>query len=259
MKKGPTRMRHLVLVLLLILLTACGKKGPLVYPEMLVPSAPSAIEARQIGAAVRVGFDIPSRDLAGRQLSQLSEIKVYKRDEPGDLEQTCNSCTADFVMFRAISLDSQQQPVQRYGNRLVYLDEKVEFDHSYTYRLAALTKDGQEGSLSAPVRVRMLPVSVAPILKATSYPTEIVLEIMDQAAKGGELLGYSIYRSVKGEHYPYIPLTNAPVRNSRYVDNVLDRDRTYVYRVRRAVISDTGVVSEGVVSNEAEGRLKNDE
>lgn len=47
-------MRTLACLLFVVFaLTACGKKGALIYPDMLVPAAPSAVSAQQSGTTMK--------------------------------------------------------------------------------------------------------------------------------------------------------------------------------------------------------------
>lgn len=253
-------MRLTVLVLSLSLtLCACGKKGPLVYPEMLVPAAPSGLEVHQAGAALKVTFLLPSKDLAGRPVSKLSAVKVLKRDEPGDQAPGCKACVSDYSLFRTINLDMLQSDTQRYGNQLVLLDEDVAVGRAYTFRASAVTAANQEGALSTPVVVRMATIPAAPVIRIVTHPTELHIEFAQQSPQTASVTGYTVYRSLKGQPYPFVPLATVPVAGDRFVDTGLERGTIYVYRVR-SVMQGSGVGSvESATSNEVEGMLKDDE
>jgi hypothetical protein len=74
----------------------------------------------------------------------------------------------------------------------------------------------------------------------------------------GSFVGYNIYRSVKNETMPYLPLNNEPLKDTVYVDSGLERKVTYRYVVRSVVRMPWGGTTESGASNEAEGALAED-
>ena len=109
-------MRTLACLLFVALaVTACGKKGPLLYPDMLVPAAPSDVSAQQSGNSMKLSFVLPSKDLAGRNFAGLSGVTIVKRDEAAGQIPGCSSCTTDFSLFRKLNLDPLPPGIQRYG------------------------------------------------------------------------------------------------------------------------------------------------
>src|SRR6266571_5289579 len=108
--------RFLLIAIVLLLGSGCGKKGPLLYPDMLVPAAVSALTASQSGATVKISFDLPGKDLAGRPLRDLAGVTVFKRVESSVQQPDCPACTDDFRLFRKLYLDLPDA-AQIYGNK----------------------------------------------------------------------------------------------------------------------------------------------
>ena len=159
-------MRKLACLLLAAFaITACGKKGPLLYPDMLVPVAPSGVTAQQSGSSIKLSFALPSKDLAGRNFAGLSGVTILKRDEAAGQAPGCSACTTDFSLFRKLNLDLLPPDTRRYGDLLVLLDGAVQAGRTYTYRVSAVTADNQEGALSAPATVSVVPVLPPPVLQ----------------------------------------------------------------------------------------------
>lgn len=240
-------------------LTACGKKAPLLYPDMLVPAAPSALTAQQSGNSVMLSFALPTKDLAGRTFTGLSGVSILKRDEPVGQGPGCSSCTTDFSLFRKLNLDPLSPSTERYGNVLMLLDADVRSGRVYTYRVSAITRDYKEGALSAPVTAIIGPVPQPPVLQAISQPTEIQLEFVGLPSGTGVIEGYNVYRALKGEAFPLQPLNSEPLAGNRFVDAELERGTSYIYVVRTVARLPSGGRVEGGLSNEVEGRLKDDE
>jgi predicted small lipoprotein YifL len=253
-------MRKLTCLLLIaIALTACGKKGPLIYPDMLLPAAPADVSIQQTGTSMKLSFTVPSKDQAGRNLAGLAAVKILKRDEPTGQSPGCSSCTTDFALFRKLNLEPLPSGTQRIGGLLLLLDGDVQPGRTYTYRVSAVTKDDQDGPLSAPVAVAMVTATLPPVVQVVSQPTEIQIEFVGLPPREGVVLGFNVYRSLKGEPFSLLPLNREPLTGNRFTDVGLERGTSYVYAVRTVVRLPAGGRVESGLSNEVEGRLKDDE
>jgi predicted small lipoprotein YifL len=249
----------LTLMLAALIVTGCGKKGPLVYPEMLVTSAPSDVSVQQFGNSAKLSFVLPSKDLAGRNLAGLSGIAIMKRDEISGQISVCSSCTSDFILFRKLNLDLLPPEARRYGSLLVLIDGDVQAGRTYTYRVSAITKDRLEGPSSVPLTIAMEPSFPPPELKVLSHPTEIRLEFSGLPPRGGALLGYNIYRTLNGDVFPLLPLNKVPMLGNVFVDSGLERRTLYKYAVRTVVRLPSGSTAESSLSSEVDAKLKDDE
>lgn len=247
--------RCLILAAVAMATTACGKKGPLIYPDMLVPAAPTGGNAEQSGNSIRVGFNLPDKDRAGRKLLDLAGVKIARRETEAGGEQLCRACTSDYRLFRKLYTDVAEG-YQVYGNRIVLLDGDVQPGRAYSYRFTPFTKGGIDGQASLPVDVTAVKSHPAPVLKADFAPTEIVLNMAimsDQA--DGTLTGFNIYRFTKEGVLPLLPINKVPVTGSSYVDTAVSRGVTYRYVVRGVIRMPDGTVLESAISNEVAGML----
>ena len=59
----PAHRIALPLVAVLLVLTACGKKGPPLAPLTLVPDAAGAVAARRVGSTVYLQMTAPNKKL----------------------------------------------------------------------------------------------------------------------------------------------------------------------------------------------------
>lgn len=247
------------LLFIALAVTACGKKGPLLYPDMLVPAAPSDVSVQQSGSSMKLSFVLPSKDQAGRNFSDLSGVKIIRKDEAAGQIPGCSSCTTDFSPFRKLNLDLLPPDTRRYGSLLVLIDADVHTGRAYSYRVAAVTKDNQEGALSAPVAAVMTLPPLPPVLQVISQPTEIQLEFSGLPPVEGVIAGYNVYRVLKGEAFPFQPLNRELLSSNRFTDVGLERGTSYSYGVRTVVRLPSGGRVESGLSNVVEGRLKDDE
>ena len=251
--------RFLLIAVLLLAATACGKKGRLIYPDMLLPAAPAAVTAQQSGAAVKLQFVLPGKDRAGHPLRDAAGIKISRRVTDAFQKDVCRTCMDDYRLFRTLYLERLPTDTQRYGNRLVLLDGDVTAGKSYSYSIVLFTADGMDGASSLTVAARVAAPLPAPVLKAESLPTEVKLQISSQPPKSGSLLGYNLYRRSIATGRSYQPLNREPLKGNEYVDAALERGVQYRYSTRALIVLESGDVMESAESNEVDGMLKDDE
>lgn len=238
----------------------CGKKGPLIYPDMLVPAAPSAVTAQQSGNAVKLQFALSRKDRAGRPLDGVAGVKISRRVTGAEQKDVCQACTTDYILFRTLYLDHLPTDTQRIGGQLVLRDSDVSTGNIYSYRIVPFTTDRVDGVSSAQADARVDAPLAAPGLKIESFPTELKLYLSyDTTLKSGELVGYNLYRSSGTVPQSYVPLNSEPVKGKEFVDTGLERGVKYRYSARALVRRVSGGVAESVESREVEGMLKDDE
>ncbi|MEI7816940.1 MAG: hypothetical protein WCI45_07080, partial [Desulfuromonadales bacterium] len=251
--------RAIQLVSLSLMVAACGRKGALLYPDMLVPAAPTVIAAQQSGSTVKLQFTLPDKDRAGRSLKGITGVKISRRTAETDPKGACRSCMADYQLVSTQYLDHLPAATQRFGNRLILIDSDVVAGNYYSYNVVPFTADGVDGASATSVDAHVYSPMSAPVLKAESSPGEIVLHMDIQPPVVGRLLGFNLYRTSGAGARPFQPLNREPLKGNEFVDSALNRGVRYHYSARILVAQPTGVVLESAESNEVEGMLKDDE
>lgn len=248
----------LLTMLILLNLTACGKKGALIYPDMLVPASPAAFSAMQSGNTIKIAFTIPDKDRAGRKVKDIVGVKVFKLESPSGQAPVCRDCTG-YTHFKTL-FSRIPGDVQIYGNLAVMLDGNVGQGGGYTYKAAAFTGEGVDGEATLPLHVNMQQLPQPPVLKIVPTPTELRLEFTGGTpADKNMLLGYNLYRKQKGGVWSYLPLNTKPLTETVFTDRGLDRREKYLYVVKSIMRSPADQVFESLSSNEVEGVLKDEE
>lgn len=250
--------KRIVLALLLFLVSGCGKRGALIYPDMLVPAAPEALSVSQSGDEIRLVFTLPGKDRAGRSLKDLAGVRVYRRETAPGQAEPCNACSDDFVLFRQLYLDVPDSMAQRSGSSVIVSDANVREGFSYTYRITPFTRDAIEGAVSEPISVSLVAQLPAPRLQAVSAPTEVQLLFYSDKPHAGEFVGYNIYRAEKGLPYSWLPYNAKPLMSDKFIDERLKRHVVYRYSVRNVVRLSNGAVVESSRSNEVEAQLQDE-
>lgn len=251
--------RSLLIIAMSLLATACGRKGPLLYPDMLVPAAPAAVTARQSGSVVKLYLDLPDKDRAGRAMDGVAGVKISRKAAETGQKDVCRSCMTDYKPFQTIYLAHLPTTTQRFGNRLMVIDSDVTAGNSYSYSIAPFTADGVDGASSQAVEARVAAPVPAPLLEIESLPTELRLHILVHPLVAARMLGYNLYRSSGVSARSYLPINNAPLKGNEYIDGAVERGVKYRYSARTLIVRPSGDVAESAESNEVEGILKDDE
>ncbi|MDD2899382.1 MAG: hypothetical protein PHI31_11790 [Desulfuromonadaceae bacterium] len=250
-------MRATLVISMSLLAVGCGRKGALIYPDMLVPAAPSSVAAHQSGSSVKLQFALPSKDRAGRPMKGVAGVKISKRALDGSQQEVCRLCMTGYQLFRTVYLDHLPGDTQRFGERLILIDNDVAAGNNYSYSLVPFTAEGIDGAVSA-ADVRVVAPVPAPAVRIESFPTEVRLLLSSQY-RGGHLLGYNVYRSTVAGTRSYQPLNKDPLKGDEYVDSALERGVRYRYTARSVFVQETGGTAESAESRELEGMLKDDE
>lgn len=246
--------RLLVLIILATILPGCGRKGPLVPPEALVPAAVTDLACEQRGERFLLSWTPPSREVGGRALREPTGFALYRR-QVLPAGEDCEECPNAYRLVREATPDAAGT-LRRAAGRSYLDDTDLAEGTTYQYKLASVKTDGTASPPSNRVRRRFLAPIPAPTgLTLTASATAIELRWdAPPLPADAKLLGYRLYRSRGNEPLPLQPLTAAPVTDTRYEDLQLERDVAYRYAVR-SVVRLGDETAESQLSTEATGTL----
>lgn len=223
----------ILLCLLLLLLPACGKKGPLRPKLAPLPAAPAEFGVRQLGSEMLLSWTLPAANQDGSALEGLRSLHLYRSEF--ELAEECPECRDSAGPYRRIDLEYLQQ-AQRAGNRLRLLDPAIRPGLVYRYRLVALDQAGHEGA-PATARIIAQPPPPAPQqLLATPLDRQVRLSWQPVVAPAGStLVGYNVYRRTPAEAFGERPVNLAPLTETSFDLFGLDNGQVYVFGVRSLV------------------------
>jgi hypothetical protein len=227
-------LRTIAILLLLVLLAGCGKKGPVQPLKQRLPAAPEALSVQQVGDRFLVAWRPPVRNLDGSTLENLDQFRVYKMRY--DLANDCPECRDTSVLLQEVDLDYLRD-VRRVGDRLYLWDTGLEPGFGYQYRIVPVNTKGREG---ASILLR------APFVQPPPAPADLAAESRDRLVRlrwqpaaetppAGERLGYNLYRREANEPFPFSPVNRDILTVSTFEDFDVENGRTYVYAVRTVV------------------------
>ncbi len=232
-------------LLTLSMLVGCGKKGPLIYPDLLLPGPPQAVSLEQTGSHLRLAFDLPSKDRSGKALKEpVQSILVYRRVLD---QQSCSSCLDTYQTVVRID-PKHPAPAQRQGEHITWIDQDVQpGGRLYQYRVKTLQPGSEAGAAIDTIPVALQEPPAPPALLARSvFGGIIALELSADAPHGTSVVGYRLYRST-GAETALQPLGLS--YNGHYEDQSVQQGISYRYAARSVVRhTATGVLLESNLS-----------
>jgi predicted small lipoprotein YifL len=246
-----------VLVLLLFMVTtACGKKGPVRPKLATLPQPPAEITLQQQGNIFLLGWTIPAKNQGGEDAEDLVGFRIKRLSY--DAAEGCPTCREPQTEVAELDLKSSPAFGQRIGNRLYWRDLEIRTGIGYRYAIVPLTLGGQEGSSGTIHLVAQQPPPAPSALKVNAGNAQVTVQwaapILDAEM---ELIGYNLYRRESNRPFPIIPLNPEPLQETRLLDRSLENGRTYEYRVSALVQSGDqqleSMASQGALSTPQKG------
>ena len=233
-------MKRLILVALAVLLVACGKRGDPRPPVPVIPQAVSDLVVTQQPARIVLTWSYPSLTTAGRPLTGIRRIHVYRYIEQAPVSPTGRDpqvlvpAAADPNVPAPVALFSTLptlSPVQfaRLRERVTSIEEanlagatvgsKLVFEDEPSFHAAdgrpvrityAVVTEGHDARSDLSNLATIVPLDVAvppPSLTAAPGAAGVVLtwSAPESAAAGGDarpiVTGYNVYRTAAGQPF----------------------------------------------------------
>ena len=135
--KGLHRLLLLLGLGFLLFCLGCGKKGPPVAPQAVVPPPVKDLKAELAGDEVQLTWSVTTKN--GVPLEEIEGFRVFKRQVHGSVAP-CPECPVPFNEFLDIKL-KYPAPARVEGRR-VFCRDKVVPEGSYTYKVIVYHKSG---------------------------------------------------------------------------------------------------------------------
>lgn len=215
--------------MLIMMITACGKKGP-VRPKLdSLPMAPEKVTLQQQGNLFLLGWNIPSTNQDGSKAEELTGFRIKRLSY--DATEGCPTCRDPQNEVAELDL-GYPAPGQRFGNRIYWRDLDIRIGSGYRYAIVPLTVGGNEGP-AATVHLAAQPPPPPPTaLQVEAGNAQVAVQWIAPALSGEmELVGYNLYRRQAKLRFPIVPVNSEPLQETHLIDRGLDNGRAYEYRV----------------------------
>jgi predicted small lipoprotein YifL len=246
-------MKKILFLLFVFLLAACGKRGPLVPPEALVPASIKDLRVEQKGDRFLVCWSGPGKQEWGGPLDGLAGFRVFRRIVlPPD--EDCEECPTAYRRVKTVDPEYLQD-VRRSGSLFCFLDGDLNDGTTYQYKTVSFQKDGAVSHDSNKARRKKTSPPAPPLLIAVATPDGVALQWKPGSVPpGGALEGYAVYRKQVEQVMPLTPIAQVPADAARFTDPHMEYGMKYLYGVRSVARID-GERVESDLSNEVEGKF----
>jgi predicted small lipoprotein YifL len=234
------------MVIALLLLSACGKKGALMPPEALVPAAVQNLKVLQSGEELRISWSAPSKEKGGRPLRDLAGFKLFKRIIAGD-GTDCAACEDSWKLFAEVDAVNPGE-LAKTGDTFIKHDRNIPSGQISQFRLLALSKSGGFSSPATSSIVKLQPPVHGPGLKGEVLPASIKLEFSFVPPADAKLAGFNVYRRTDKTAPVLLPINSTPLPGSSWEDTGVEFEQSYGYSATALVV----VNGESVESHRSE-------
>lgn len=237
------RLSGLLLCSASLLVVGCGKKGPLLYPDLLVARPPAQVQVEQADTALRITFVLPDKDQAGRPLNNLESVHVARKT---CTEADCKGCLEPYQELQRIDL-AFPEPAERAGNHVSWTDTGVRQGEVVQYQLVSEQKGGVKGTAVQSAPTRLTPAVQPPACTGkTVFGGTIELRCVAIDSGDSRVLGYLLYRAVGSGPMRFV--TRVEPVNATYVDQAVVRGVVYRYTAKQQVRREDGTLQESAFS-----------
>jgi len=131
----------LLILMLLVAATACGKKGDPRAPELATPKLITNLAARSTADGVALTWNRPTEYVDGSALKDLASFVIFRKE----ISRSCLDCPVPYRQLTTVNVEDREKFVRQKQYR--FDDREVRSNTIYRYRVASQLFDG---SLSGP-------------------------------------------------------------------------------------------------------------
>lgn len=249
LRPRPNPGRAFCVLLLVLSMGGCGKKGPPLPPLKHGPAPITQIRARQRGMAVSLIAQLPTRNMDGSPLAPVREVRIQRLSRnlfppgfggtrPRDVRAAVRQFNREAA--RVATLRADELARGRSGGEILYTDPNPvgatvpEGGRTLTYAMSVVDINNESSPLSPFVVVRVFPPPLPPSnLQVEMSETRIRLRWEPPALRDEEeVLVYNVYRSVEGGPAGERPRNPDPLPQTLFDDENFRFGENYRYTVR---------------------------
>lgn len=245
--------KYCILLGIALLATACGKRGPLIPPEALVPAPINDLRLEQKGDRFQVCWSAPRKEEWGGPLQDLAGFRVYRRTVLPEGED-CESCPEAYRPLKAVDPEYLQD-VRQVGSLYCFFDEELTEGWTYQYKVQSMDRDGIASRDSNKARRTKWAAPAAPLISVRPTANGISLHWQQPVrTPGGTLSGYAVYRKQGGSLLPLAPIARVAATSTSFEDQQMEYGVLYDYVVR-TITTFADETVESAPSNEVQGKF----
>jgi uncharacterized protein len=228
-------------VLAVLGLAACGRRGPPAAPEARVPQTVADLAGVVRAAAIELAWTNPARRADRTRLRDLALARVFRVDDAGDVEPKAamlvDGAIAGYTEIATVPLDAPAPAVVA-GSRVTVTDTRgLIYGRRYTYVVVTTDSLGRTSPPSQRASVTYI-AAPEPPTSVTAQPGEREARLswqpparlVDGSPAAGPL-SYEVLRAAAADAELRPVATAAPGQRT-LTDGKLENERTYHYAIR---------------------------
>ncbi len=226
MKVKKIEILGLMLVILMGL-GGCAKKGPPVPWESIVPKRIVDLEATAREGHLLLEWTFPKENTDKSVLIDLTGFQIL-RSEGALVGGECKGCGEKANVVHEMKVDSKDE-VKTKRKRMAVLFEDQEARKVYVYQVVSINRRGHLSAPSNPVTVYWDHPPQAPRMVRGDRGDKKV-DLTWEPVEGAT--GYHVYRRLEEEEFSTRPLNREPLTATHYSDLNVENEKRYIYSVR---------------------------
>ena len=212
--------------LILIFIWGCGRKGPPVPWDTVVPKRIVDLTAILREERLLLEWTSPKENSDKSTLTDLAKFQVF-RSEGTLVGGECRGCGEQAKLIYEMKVDSGDEAK---GKKISISFDDVESGKVYGYQVVSINRRGYPSAPSNPVTIYWDNPPQPPKMVRGDRGDKRV-DLYWDPVEGAT--GYNIYRRVEEEGiFPLNPLNTAPLTVAQYADLNVENEKGYVYSVR---------------------------
>lgn len=221
--------RVIWIMVVICVLVGCGYKTRPRPATQTVPGEIGLLDGRAYPDRVVLRWDVPSSNTDGSALGDISGFKVYRLTQEAGEE--CVNCEDKKALYANVDFAKPSNAVIEKGE-VIYTDNKVSPGHTYTYSVSCYNLQGKEGPPSQDISVVFEEPLPAPENVRVEYDSRGVVLRWDPPSRPAGIRAYRIYRGESDRLDELKPIGGTKWAETSYVDNTVEKGKTYYYQVR---------------------------
>lgn len=215
----------LVYIGILVLIFGCGKKGPPVPWDSVVPKRILNLVATPRDGRILLEWTSPKENTDKSPLTDLVGFRIL-RSEGILIDGECRGCSEKATIVKEVEIKIKEDPK---GKRFSVFINNHDPKKVYIYQVVSVNKRGYLSSPSNPVTVYWdRPPESPKLIKIEAGDRRV--DLYWERVNG--VTGYNIYRRAEGEEFPNWPINDNPINDLKYTDSNVENEKKYFYIIR---------------------------
>lgn len=213
------------LLILMMVVMACGRKGPPIPWGFFVPKRIVDLETMPREGGLFLAWTLPKENTDNSPLTDLAKLQVL-RSEGNLVNGECQGCGGKAQVVYEMKLESKEEVT---GKKITVFFDNLEWEKVYVYQVISINRRGYPSAPSNPVTVYWEHPPQTPEM-VKGEPGYKKVDLSWEPVEGAT--GYNIYRRGENEIFSINPLNREPVTPSQYTDLSVENEKKYIFSVR---------------------------